>query len=70
MARAIAPEKLRILQWLCSVLEPSVRRQSLGRPLAGRSIPCQRLEDLLAYKTIVGRRDDLRELWLLSTPRA
>lgn len=32
------------------------------RPLAGGLIPCQRLEDLIAYKTIIGRRGDLAEL--------
>jgi predicted nucleotidyltransferase len=32
------------------------------RPLVGQAVPCQRLEDLIAYKAAIGRKDDLREL--------
>src|ERR1700712_4870327 len=36
---------------------PNTLSRRVLRPLAGRSIPCQRLEDLIAYKTIIGRSD-------------
>lgn len=41
---------------------PNTLSGRVQRQLAGRTIPCQRLEDLIAYKTAIGRTDDLREL--------
>jgi hypothetical protein len=54
-AYVFAPSGVR--RALPNTLDRRVRRQ-----LAGRSIPCQRLEDLIAYKTEIGRKADLREL--------
>ena len=44
---------------------PNRLSQRVMRSLAGMSIPCQRLEDLIAYKTVIGRTADLRELLAL-----
>ena len=41
---------------------PNTLSQRVQRRLDGRTIPCQRLEDLIAYKAAIGRKDDLREL--------
>jgi hypothetical protein len=41
---------------------PNTLSQRVQRRLDGLTIPCQRLEDLIAYKTAIGRTDDLREL--------
>jgi hypothetical protein len=41
---------------------PNTLEQRVTRPLGTRSFPCQRLEDLIAYKAAIGRKDDLREL--------
>lgn len=43
-------------------LLPNRLARRVLRELAGMSIPCQRLEDLIAYKTVIGREADLREL--------
>lgn len=44
---------------------PNRLAQRVMRELAGLAIPCQRLEDLIAYKTVIGRHADLRELLAL-----
>ena len=41
---------------------PNTLSQRVRRTLGLRSFPCQRLEDLIAYKTAIGRKQDLREL--------
>lgn len=41
---------------------PNTLSRRVLRPLAGRMFPCQRLEDLIAYKTTIGRTRDLAEL--------
>lgn len=41
---------------------PNTLSQRVQRRLDGLMIPCQRLEDLIAYKTAIGRKEDLREL--------
>jgi hypothetical protein len=41
---------------------PNTLSQRVPRQLDGRTFPCQRLEDLIAYKAAIGRTEDLREL--------
>jgi hypothetical protein len=41
---------------------PNTLSQRVQRKLDGRTFPCQRLEDLIAYKAAIGRTEDLREL--------
>jgi hypothetical protein len=41
---------------------PNTLPQRVPRLLGSRSFPCQRLEDLIAYKIEIGRKQDLREL--------
>lgn len=41
---------------------PNMLQQRVLRPLARRRVPCQRLSDLIAYKTVIGRAADLAEL--------
>jgi hypothetical protein len=41
---------------------PNTLQQRVSRPLGSRTFPCQRLEDLIAYKRAIGRNEDLREL--------
>lgn len=41
---------------------PNTLQQRVSRTLGSRTFPCQRLEDLIAYKRTIGRNEDLREL--------
>jgi hypothetical protein len=41
---------------------PSTLARSVPRTLLDRTVVCQRLEDLLAYKRLLGRAADLRDL--------
>lgn len=41
---------------------PNTLRERVLRPLAQRWVPCQRLSDLIAYKTLIGRATDLADL--------
>ena len=44
---------------------PNTLSQCVLRPLSGRLIPCQQLEDLIAYKRLIGRHQDVLDLTTL-----
>jgi hypothetical protein len=50
-------------------LLPNRLPQRVSRELAGIGVPCQRLEDLIAYKSVIGREADLQELLALQAQR-